>query len=89
MFVDFFIDFGEEEVKCKEILDVLNLLFSVKPFTLPTMNDKYRQLKILFKSDEEIDNTDFAKSSLENNLYNEMRKRIMGKEIMVKTMSSF
>jgi len=68
-FVDFFINFGEDEIKCKDILDLLNLMFTIQPFHLPTMNDRYWKLNIYSKSDEEIDNTDFAKSSLENALH--------------------
>lgn len=28
-FVDFFINFGEDEIKCKDILDLLNLMFTI------------------------------------------------------------
>lgn len=89
-FVDFFIDFGEDEISCKQVLDLLSLLFTIQPFNLPTMNDKYRKLNIYTKTDDEIDNTDFAKSQLENALYSELRKKVGGrKQDLNKTLSGF
>lgn len=73
MFIDFFCDFGADEVSCKyDILDVIAKMLSIQPFNLPSMNDKLWELNLLNKSDEELDNVDFAKSSIENAINDEI-----------------
>ena len=47
------------------------------------MNDKLRELNIYLKSDEEMDNIDFAKSSIENAINDEMRDIIIRRKTKV------